>query len=354
MKIIHIVFNLIEGGVSTQTIDIANEQAKSEDVRLIILDDLINEDIASRISTKCKVLRINRRVGVKSPLKLLPIVCKLNYYILRFNPDVIHLHEYKLSRLLFWKGKIVCTVHGNICFSNKYHGINKFYAISGAVSNYMKQQSKKSIIVPNGIRTKDIRKKMNASANNYTKPKLFHLIQIGRLFVIDKGQDIMLDAIRLLKEKGIDNFKMHFVGSGPSESMLLQRAKDYNIEDVVIFEGNKPQDFIYQHLCYYDCLIQPSRQEGFGLTIFEEMAAYVPVLISDLEGPMEVIGDGQYGMTFQAGNAIDLANKLTIILRGEYDYSLIGKAYKHACEEYDISKTAARYIEEYRKVISGY
>ena len=59
MKIIHIVFNLIEGGVSTQTIDIANEQAKSEDVRLIILDDLINEDIASRISTKCKVLKVH-------------------------------------------------------------------------------------------------------------------------------------------------------------------------------------------------------------------------------------------------------------------------------------------------------
>jgi glycosyltransferase involved in cell wall biosynthesis len=81
------------------------------------------------------------------------------------------------------------------------------------------------------------------------------------------------------------------------------------------------------------------------------MAAKLPVIVSDIQGPMEVIGYGKYGMSFKSGDANDLAEKLKTVLQGGYDYSLIEKAYQHVCEEYDVSTTAKRYLEEYRRVI---
>ena len=117
-------------------------------------------------------------------------------------------------------------------------------------------------------------------------------------------------------------------------------------------EKVKTQEFIYNHLCDYDLFVQPSRYEGFGITVAEAMAAKLPVLVSDIEGPMEIIGYGKYGMYFESENVDDLAEKLRNILQGGYDYSLVEKAYQHVCNHYDVVTTAQRYIAEYKKVIN--
>ena len=97
--------------------------------------------------------------------------------------------------------------------------------------------------------------------------------------------------------------------------------------------------------------VQPSKSEGFGLTVAEAVAAKLPVLVSNLPGPMEVIGNGLLGMSFETENVEDLAAKLEIILKGGYDYSLVDKAYKRAVELYNVRVTAKKYIDEYKKII---
>lgn len=54
----------------------------------------------------------------------------------------------------------------------------------------------------------------------------------------------------------------------------------------------KNQEWIYHNLCNFDLFIQPSRFEGFGLTVAEAIAAKVTVLVSNIQGPMEIIDDG--------------------------------------------------------------
>ena len=68
---------------------------------------------------------------------------------------------------------------------------------------------------------------------------------------------------------------------------------------------------------------------------------------------MEVIGYGKYGMAFKSEDVDDLAEKLSIILKGDYDYSLVVKASWHVCEEFDVRKTAKIYIEEYKYVLNS-
>ena len=69
------------------------------------------------------------------------------------------------------------------------------------------------------------------------------------------------------------------------------------------------------------------------------------------EGPSEIIDNGRLGMTFRSEDVIDLADKLEVILKGGYDYALLEKAYNHVQNHYDVSVTAKRYIEEYKKLI---
>ena len=138
-------------------------------------------------------------------------------------------------------------------------------------------------------------------------------------------------------------------------SRLLERAAklsdELGLSDYIVFEGRKTQKEIYQQLCGYDVFVQPSRSEGFGLTVAEAVAAKLPVLVSNLPGPMEIIDNGHFGMSFETENIEDLAAKLEIILNGGYDYSLVEKAYKRVVELYDVSVTAKKYIDEYKKII---
>ena len=222
------------------------------------------------------------------------------------------------------------------------------YAISNAVKEFTINQGFHDVIeVDNGIRVEDVIKKHDWNPQN----GIYKLVQLGRMYTPHKGQDLLVRALDILLRKGIKNFKMHFIGDGPSMEEMKKLSESLGLREFVVFEGRKTQKEVYRQLCGYDVFVQPSRLEGFGLTVAEAMAAKLPVLVSNLPGPMEVIGNGLLGMSFETKNIEDLAAKLEIVLKGGYDYSLIDKAYKRTLELYDVRVTAKKYIDEYNKVL---
>ena len=132
---------------------------------------------------------------------------------------------------------------------------------------------------------------------------------------------------------------------------LKKIAYQQGVNNQIEFKGAMPQSFIAEHLCDYDIFVQPSRYEGFGLTVAEAMAAKVPVLVSSGQGPEEVTEGEKYGWTFENGNAEDLARKISYII-GHYNESLekAEKAFRHVKEKYDVSATAKKYIEAYKQM----
>lgn len=144
---------------------------------------------------------------------------------------------------------------------------------------------------------------------------------------------------------------MHFIGEGESRTELENLVRDFNLDSYVTFEGIKTQEYLFDHLADYDCFLQPSRYDGFGLTVAEAMAAGLPVLVSNIEGPLEVIDNGKVGMAFKTEDVIDLADKMEIILRGGYDYSKIARAIERVRQKYDVAITAQKYINEYKKIL---
>jgi len=125
----------------------------------------------------------------------------------------------------------------------------------------------------------------------------------------------------------------------------------YCLTEQVTFLGIKDRNYIYDHLKVYHIFIQPSLFEGFGLTVAEGMAAKVPVLISDVAGPMEVIGQGKYEYYFKSGDVFDLSKKIIEIIdcyRSGHIEKLTTEAYEYVKSNFDITQTVQNYFLHYK------
>jgi glycosyltransferase involved in cell wall biosynthesis len=84
---------------------------------------------------------------------------------------------------------------------------------------------------------------------------------------------------------------VRLVISGNPESSILDRIKDLNLEDRVVFTGFIPDSDLPHYYRGAIALIFPSLYEGFGLPPLEAMACGVPVITSNRSSLPEVVGD---------------------------------------------------------------
>jgi glycosyltransferase involved in cell wall biosynthesis len=348
MKICHIIFSFTTGGAETMLVDIMNEQVKSEMVTLIIVNNLINESLVNQIDPNIHVVRINRKPSSRNPIPLI----KINRYLLQSKPDIIHFHDRNGIELILphFRRKAVLTIHAakmQYPFFTKY---KKIFVISQFVKqDTLMRYGLEVEVIYNGIYTSDTitRQKQKWDTG-------FHIVQVGRLHHLTKGQDLLIMAMKqLIYDYGRNDIYLDFIGEGPSFSLLEQLVADSKLESHITFLGNKSRDYVYKHLCDYDLLVQPSINEGFGLAVVEAMAAKLPVLVSDIEGPMEIIENGKYGYHFKTENANDLAAKIMDIIENyhtEKHQHTVESAYMHVIANFDIKNTALNYLKAYKTI----
>lgn len=350
MKILHLIFSFNTGGSETMLVDIMNEQRKYEEIHLIIVNSICTEAVLNNISKQVKVYFINRKPGSRN---LFPIL-KLNFLIFKIKPDIIHCHNFEMVQILFRKlihSKIFLTVH-DVSVPVKYHSkYDKIFAISKAVKKDIKINSGLDAdIIYNGINFDRIKRKEDYNFD------LFHIVQVSRLDHNKKGQDILIKALNILVNKrNLKNIHVDFIGEGKSLEYLTELVSKYNLGEYVKFLGLKDREYIYDHLKDYNLLVQPSIYEGFALTVTEGIAAGLPVLVSNIQGPMEIIQACKYGYYFQVSDDEDCADKILMIMHESVKKDFKDKieiAYKFAKKQFDVRITAKNYINGYRKVLN--
>lgn len=346
MDIVHIFWGLNTGGVETMLVNIANEQVKyGHKVHIIIINNLINNALKNKLFSDIDFICLNRRVGSKNPLFIL----RLNIILLKIHPNVIHIHDVELINLILplWRNRSILTVHhlpDNI--TNSYNKYRKVISISDSVRDALKHYyGIESKTIFNGIPIQSFRQRKN------TQNRIVNIIQVGRLLHETKGQDILLQAFYLLIKKGHSGLSLTFVGMGESLLYLKELVKKYNISNHVNFAGIWQQEYLFEHLADYDLLVQPSRFEGFGLTVAEAMAAKVPVLVSDNQGPMEIINKGEFGYFFTNNDVDDCVRKLSQIVLNGIDDEMIDNGYNYVNKMFDVKCTAQQYIEVYKAIL---
>jgi glycosyltransferase involved in cell wall biosynthesis len=119
----------------------------------------------------------------------------------------------------------------------------------------------------------------------------FKIALIGRLFIIDKGQDILFRILAKEKWKKRE-LQVSLIGLGPDNEGLKAMANLLELKNVA-FLGF--QDDIKQIWLNHHALVLPSRSEGMPLVILEAMAAGRTVIATKAGGTLELVEDGVTG-----------------------------------------------------------
>ncbi len=356
MRIAHIIWSFEIGGGESLLIDIVNEQSNKHTVAVVIVNSLVNSHLLTKISSRVTVFTVNRKPGSRNILDIV----RLNIHLRKFQPDVVHCHSWNLVKLL-WLSRCrkVLTLHIRLHTPNvslldpddrcliKY---DRIFAISNAVANEITKEynSIMPVVVYNGIDFSKIDSKKDYHYDS------FKMVQVSRLDCKQKAQDVLLKALHcVVYLYGIKNIHLNFIGGGPSCDYLKALTKELELDSYCSFLGEQHREFINANLKNYDLLIQPSHFEGFGLTVVEGMAARIPVLVSNIDGPAEIIQDGRYGYVFEVGNPEDCAKKIVEIMSEYKNDGLeenLDHAYRYALEHFDVKKTAADYIAHYMEL----
>jgi len=179
-----------------------------------------------------------------------------------------------------------------------------------AVSSYSKQllikhgiPEKKITVVPNAIDSSSI---LGRDDSNARSNQVINIIAAGR-FSYEKGFDYLLEAIALIKDKGLD-FKLHLYGSGPEELRLRRMTEEYDIIEEVNFPGFV--DNILPILSDMDFLVLSSRSEGMPVIVLEAWSQGVGVISTSVGGVPELITSDKYGILVEPGNVKQLADKI--------------------------------------------
>jgi glycosyltransferase involved in cell wall biosynthesis len=127
---------------------------------------------------------------------------------------------------------------------------------------------------------------------------------VGRLDVISKGQDLLLQVLGLphWRERRV---RVSVIGTGPNERGLRRMAGRLGLNSVeFVGHQNNIEEIWNQH----HALVLPSRFEGMPLTVLEAMLCGRPCVVTDVGGNRELVRDGINGFMAKAPT-VELLNE---------------------------------------------
>jgi len=134
------------------------------------------------------------------------------------------------------------------------------------------------------------------------------VLSVGRL-EWKKGYEVGLEAVRLLKARGVP---VHYriLGGGQYLEALAFARHQLGLEAEVEFLGARPPADVPGQMQWADVLLHPAVSEGFGNAVLEAQAMALPVVSSDADGLAENVADGVSGYVVPRREPAALATAL--------------------------------------------
>lgn len=246
--------------------------------------------------------------------------------------DLVHINS-SLDRKAFWRDIVflfvtklagvesIFQLHGgqapvDFCFGSKFlsNMMGKTLSLSSSfvvltskeLENYSKLIPKNKLYqIPNCI---DQNATTGLPAKCFSDTTL-NLSYIGRL-VATKGIYEIADALRILKDSGMRNFRLSVAGDGPDKISWLDYLADCGLDDELNYcgsvSGEKKQAFWRDA----EVLLLPSYSEGLPYSILESLAFGVPVIASNVGGIPDAIEHNIHGLIIEPHSSRSLAEAI--------------------------------------------
>lgn len=175
----------------------------------------------------------------------------------------------------------------------------------------------RSLVIPNGI---DLEKFAKGNQRQVVRQAVgvsddaLVVTFVGRLDH-QKGLDIYLEALAMLKRQTSQPLSAWLIGGGPLADDLQRQASRAGLDGVVRFTGY--QEGISGYLQASDLFVLPSRFEAMPIVILEALAAGLPCVVTDVGDNARLVEDGQQGLVVPSNDVTALTTALRRLLESE-------------------------------------
>ena len=174
------------------------------------------------------------------------------------------------------------------------------------------------------------------------------IVSLGRLRR-QKGHDLALRAMTLIAAAE-PRARMLVVGDGPERKRLEKLRARLRLRGHAALLGQRED--VPDILAAADCLVAPSRYEGFGLAVAEGMAAGLPVVASRIDSIPELVEDGVSGILVRPNRPEALAAKVIEILGDRERALLLGeRARERVGERFTLAGMLGSYESLYEELL---
>jgi glycosyltransferase involved in cell wall biosynthesis len=212
--------------------------------------------------------------------------------------------------------------------------INRFYAMGPAARQFA---------LAAGVDASVIRTARSPVAGLNAQPraglKTPRVTFAGR-FCDDKGADLLVDAIHLLKR---DEIVTYLLGDGPMRSALKDRIDHYGLAEHIIAPGwvAKPWTYVAGSTAH----VVPSREEAWSQSAVLAFGLGVPVIGTRVDGLIDTLSHDR-GRLVAPNDPAALCEAIKEVLDGKSDTDRKGAA-KYA-RQFTPARVADFYLREYQ------
>lgn len=173
--------------------------------------------------------------------------------------------------------------------------------------------NKEKVFVIKNIINPDVYLKNPEFRSKYSNINIPILLFVARL-IPAKGLLDTLFAANILKERGFV-FKLLIIGDGPDKVKAERFVEESNLTSMVVFTGFIPEENLKPFYANGDILILPTyHQEGFPMTIFQSVAAGVPVVTTKIRAAADYLKEPDNCLWVEPKNPEMLAEKIAYLL----------------------------------------
>jgi glycosyltransferase involved in cell wall biosynthesis len=172
---------------------------------------------------------------------------------------------------------------------------------------------------------------------------------IGRLDIISKGHDLLLNVLGLRhwRER---NIRLSVVGKGPHERGLHRLAEELRLSNVTFLGQKEDIEDIWRT---HHALVLASRFEGMPLVLVEAMLCGRPCIATDVGGIRELIRDGVNGFIAKAASVELLDEAMNRAWEDRSCLLEMGKIAAADVRQYVCRDPAEEFVRELTALVDG-
>lgn len=226
---------------------------------------------------------------------------------------------------------------------------DKIVVVSSNIKESMQEKAKelveKTIVLYNPIDRDEILKKGEEEIR--IKEENF-ILTVARLDNSQKAIDKLLEAYKLLKDKGLE-FKAIILGDGKDREKLQSYLERNDLQNFVELKGfvKNPYPFIKKSKFF----VISSRAEGFSLVAAEAQILGKAIISTSCSGPRELLENGKYGILVPIKDVNELAGSIEKFLVSEQEVDRYSKLSFEKGKEYSLEKTILKVEEMIEELI---